>query len=158
MCHICISFCRIFKWISENINGWTSVRYWLRCMSSTESLFLSGTQAESRDSVNDIWAILTRGVGQVSAASLCWIQTPWRPNGDNWNTHVPPQTHKGGGDSLQLYTRCVRVSFLIFPTMLLFLKPRSSSLLVIYVDGSQSAPLRQYLYTMLEGSDPNHGR
>lgn len=98
-----------------DINGWTSVRYWLRCMSSTESLFLSGTQAESRDSVNDIWAILTRGVGQVSAASLCWIQTSWCPNGDNWNTHVPPQTHKGGGDSLQLYTRCVRVSFLIFP-------------------------------------------
>ncbi|XP_026209179.1 protein fantom [Anabas testudineus] len=29
---------------------------------------------------------------------------------------------------------------------------------VIYVDGSQSAPLRQYLYTMLEGTDPNHGR
>ncbi|KAF3697616.1 Protein fantom Nephrocystin-8 RPGR-interacting protein 1-like protein [Channa argus] len=29
---------------------------------------------------------------------------------------------------------------------------------VIYVDGSQSAPLRQYLYTMLEGSDPNQGR
>lgn len=29
---------------------------------------------------------------------------------------------------------------------------------VIYVDGSHSAPLRQYLYTMLEGSDPNHGR
>ncbi|XP_057692867.1 protein fantom [Corythoichthys intestinalis] len=26
---------------------------------------------------------------------------------------------------------------------------------VIYVDGSLSAPLRQYLYTMLEGSDPN---
>ncbi|XP_070786062.1 protein fantom [Enoplosus armatus] len=29
---------------------------------------------------------------------------------------------------------------------------------VIYVDGSQSAPLRQYLYTMLEGADPNQGR
>uniref|UniRef100_A0A087XFN7 RPGR interacting protein 1 n=1 Tax=Poecilia formosa TaxID=48698 RepID=A0A087XFN7_POEFO len=29
---------------------------------------------------------------------------------------------------------------------------------VIYVDGSQSAPLRQYLYTMLEGTDPNRGR
>ncbi|XP_019951035.2 protein fantom isoform X3 [Paralichthys olivaceus] len=29
---------------------------------------------------------------------------------------------------------------------------------VIYVDGSQSAPLRQYLYTMLEGNDPNQGR
>ncbi|XP_078132763.1 X-linked retinitis pigmentosa GTPase regulator-interacting protein 1 [Sander vitreus] len=29
---------------------------------------------------------------------------------------------------------------------------------VIYVDGSQSAPLRQYLYTMLEGRDPNQGR
>ncbi|XP_061768483.1 protein fantom isoform X3 [Nerophis ophidion] len=29
---------------------------------------------------------------------------------------------------------------------------------VIYVDGSLSAPLRQYLYTMLEGSDPNKGR
>ncbi|KAM8880782.1 X-linked retinitis pigmentosa GTPase regulator-interacting protein 1 [Synchiropus picturatus] len=29
---------------------------------------------------------------------------------------------------------------------------------VIYVDGSVSAPLRQYLYTMLEGSDPNKGR
>ncbi|KAK2862762.1 hypothetical protein Q5P01_002295 [Channa striata] len=29
---------------------------------------------------------------------------------------------------------------------------------VIYVDGSQSAPLRRYLYTMLEGSDPNQGR
>ncbi|KAM9827598.1 protein fantom [Neosynchiropus ocellatus] len=29
---------------------------------------------------------------------------------------------------------------------------------VIYVDGSVSAPLRQYLYTMLEGSDPNRGR
>ncbi|XP_075891614.1 protein fantom [Nelusetta ayraudi] len=29
---------------------------------------------------------------------------------------------------------------------------------VIYVDGSHSAPLRQYLHTMLEGSDPNHGR
>lgn len=29
---------------------------------------------------------------------------------------------------------------------------------VIYVDGSQSASLRQYLYTMLEGTDPNHGR
>ncbi|KAK1889697.1 X-linked retinitis pigmentosa GTPase regulator-interacting protein 1 [Dissostichus eleginoides] len=29
---------------------------------------------------------------------------------------------------------------------------------VIYVDGSQSAPLRQYLYTMLEGTDPNQGR
>uniref|UniRef100_A0A3P9I0P9 RPGR interacting protein 1 n=1 Tax=Oryzias latipes TaxID=8090 RepID=A0A3P9I0P9_ORYLA len=28
---------------------------------------------------------------------------------------------------------------------------------VIYVDGSQSAPLRQYLYTMLEGRDPNQG-
>lgn len=30
--------------------------------------------------------------------------------------------------------------------------------LVIYVDGSHSAPLRQYLYTMLEGTDPNQGR
>ncbi|XP_026017450.1 protein fantom isoform X1 [Astatotilapia calliptera] len=29
---------------------------------------------------------------------------------------------------------------------------------VIYVDGSQSTPLRQYLYTMLEGTDPNQGR
>ncbi|KAM4565093.1 protein fantom [Fundulus diaphanus] len=29
---------------------------------------------------------------------------------------------------------------------------------VIYVGGSQSAPLRQYLYAMLEGTDPNHGR
>ncbi|XP_036969270.1 protein fantom isoform X2 [Acanthopagrus latus] len=29
---------------------------------------------------------------------------------------------------------------------------------VIYVDGSHSVPLRQYLYTMLEGSDPNQGR
>ncbi|XP_020567331.2 protein fantom-like isoform X2 [Oryzias latipes] len=29
---------------------------------------------------------------------------------------------------------------------------------VIYVDGSQSAPLRQYLYTMLEATDPNQGR
>ncbi|KAM9836568.1 protein fantom [Aulostomus maculatus] len=29
---------------------------------------------------------------------------------------------------------------------------------VIYVDGSQSAPLRQYLYAMLEGRDPNQGR
>ncbi|XP_075942997.1 protein fantom [Anarhichas minor] len=29
---------------------------------------------------------------------------------------------------------------------------------VIYVDGSQSAPLRQYLYTMLVGTDPNQGR
>ncbi|XP_053199044.1 protein fantom, partial [Scomber japonicus] len=29
---------------------------------------------------------------------------------------------------------------------------------VIYVDGSQSASLRQYIYTMLEGSDPNQGR
>ncbi|XP_037532687.1 X-linked retinitis pigmentosa GTPase regulator-interacting protein 1 [Nematolebias whitei] len=29
---------------------------------------------------------------------------------------------------------------------------------VIYVDGSQSAPLRQYLYTMLEGTDANQGR
>ncbi|KAM4714727.1 protein fantom isoform 2-T3 [Anableps anableps] len=29
---------------------------------------------------------------------------------------------------------------------------------VIYVDGSRSAPLRQYLYTMLEGTDPNQGR
>ncbi|XP_028330406.1 protein fantom isoform X3 [Gouania willdenowi] len=29
---------------------------------------------------------------------------------------------------------------------------------VIYVDGSHSAPLRQYLYTMLEGADPNQGR
>lgn len=41
-----------------------------------------------------------------------------------------------------------------------FLNPESLSLSlsVIYVDGSQSAPLRQYLYTMLEGSDPNQGR
>ncbi|KAM6959641.1 protein fantom [Tautogolabrus adspersus] len=29
---------------------------------------------------------------------------------------------------------------------------------VIYVDGSRSAPLRQYLYTMLERTDPNQGR
>lgn len=29
---------------------------------------------------------------------------------------------------------------------------------VIYVDGSQSSSLRRYLYTMLEGSDPNQGR
>nr|XP_020443594.1 X-linked retinitis pigmentosa GTPase regulator-interacting protein 1-like [Monopterus albus] len=29
---------------------------------------------------------------------------------------------------------------------------------VIYVDGSQSAPLRHYLYTMLEGTDPTQGR
>ncbi|KAM6949161.1 protein fantom [Aplochiton taeniatus] len=29
---------------------------------------------------------------------------------------------------------------------------------VIYVDGSESGPLRQYLYTMLEGTDPNQGR
>ncbi|XP_041635989.1 protein fantom [Cheilinus undulatus] len=29
---------------------------------------------------------------------------------------------------------------------------------VIYVDGSQSAPLRHYLFTMLEGTDPNQGR
>ncbi|XP_063326254.1 protein fantom isoform X2 [Pelmatolapia mariae] len=29
---------------------------------------------------------------------------------------------------------------------------------VIYVDGSQSTPLRQYLYTMLEGTDPSQGR
>ncbi|XP_061664289.1 protein fantom isoform X2 [Syngnathoides biaculeatus] len=29
---------------------------------------------------------------------------------------------------------------------------------VIYVDGSLSVPLRQYLYTMLEGTDPNEGR
>ncbi|KAM9425744.1 protein fantom [Pholidichthys leucotaenia] len=29
---------------------------------------------------------------------------------------------------------------------------------VIYVDGLDSAPLRKYLYTMLEGSDPNQGR
>ncbi|XP_074518237.1 protein fantom [Halichoeres trimaculatus] len=29
---------------------------------------------------------------------------------------------------------------------------------VIYVDGSQASPLRQYLYTMLEGTDPNRGR
>ncbi|XP_065806913.1 protein fantom [Labrus bergylta] len=29
---------------------------------------------------------------------------------------------------------------------------------VIYVDGSGSAPLRQYLYTMLERTDPNQGR
>ncbi|XP_034532655.1 protein fantom [Notolabrus celidotus] len=29
---------------------------------------------------------------------------------------------------------------------------------VIYVDGSQAAPLRQYLYTMMEGTDPNQGR
>ncbi|KAM3857785.1 protein fantom-like [Diretmus argenteus] len=29
---------------------------------------------------------------------------------------------------------------------------------VIYVDGSESAPLRQYLYTMLEGTDPSQGR
>ncbi|XP_023277539.1 protein fantom-like [Seriola lalandi dorsalis] len=29
---------------------------------------------------------------------------------------------------------------------------------VIYVDSSRSAPLRQYLYTMLEGTDPNQGR
>ncbi|XP_014194536.1 protein fantom isoform X3 [Haplochromis burtoni] len=28
----------------------------------------------------------------------------------------------------------------------------------IYVDGSQSTPLRHYLYTMLEGTDPNQGR
>lgn len=29
---------------------------------------------------------------------------------------------------------------------------------MIYVDGSQAAPLRRYLHTMLEGSDPNQGR
>ncbi|XP_029616401.1 protein fantom [Salmo trutta] len=29
---------------------------------------------------------------------------------------------------------------------------------VIYVDSSEAAPLRQYLYTMLEGTDPNQGR
>nr|XP_023692221.1 protein fantom-like [Paramormyrops kingsleyae] len=29
---------------------------------------------------------------------------------------------------------------------------------VIYVDRAEAAPLRQYLYTMLEGTDPNHGR
>ncbi|XP_029112235.1 protein fantom-like [Scleropages formosus] len=29
---------------------------------------------------------------------------------------------------------------------------------VIYVDGAEAAPLRQYLYTMLEGTDPNQGR
>ncbi|KAM4612367.1 protein fantom [Polymixia lowei] len=29
---------------------------------------------------------------------------------------------------------------------------------VIYVDGSESAPLRQYLYTMLEGTDPSQGK
>ncbi|CAL8241702.1 unnamed protein product [Merluccius merluccius] len=29
---------------------------------------------------------------------------------------------------------------------------------VIYVDGSESASLRQYLYTMLEGTDPSQGR
>ncbi|XP_030630839.1 protein fantom [Chanos chanos] len=29
---------------------------------------------------------------------------------------------------------------------------------VIYVDTVESAPLRQYLYTMLEGTDPNQGR
>ncbi|XP_034020941.1 protein fantom [Thalassophryne amazonica] len=29
---------------------------------------------------------------------------------------------------------------------------------VIYVDSSHSAPLRHYLYTMLEGTDPNQGR
>ncbi|XP_061566415.1 protein fantom [Cololabis saira] len=29
---------------------------------------------------------------------------------------------------------------------------------VIHVDGSQCTPLRQYLYTMLEGTDPNQGR
>ncbi|KAJ8366956.1 hypothetical protein AAFF_G00336250 [Aldrovandia affinis] len=29
---------------------------------------------------------------------------------------------------------------------------------VIYVDSAEAAPLRQYLYTMLEGSDPNQGR
>ncbi|XP_034146622.1 protein fantom isoform X2 [Esox lucius] len=29
---------------------------------------------------------------------------------------------------------------------------------VIYVDSSEASPLRQYLYTMLEGTDPNKGR
>lgn len=29
---------------------------------------------------------------------------------------------------------------------------------MIYVDGSSSAPLRQYLYTMMEGADPHRGR
>ncbi|CAB1351446.1 unnamed protein product [Coregonus sp. 'balchen'] len=29
---------------------------------------------------------------------------------------------------------------------------------VIYVDSSEAAPLRRYLYTMLEGTDPNQGR
>ncbi|XP_062372784.1 X-linked retinitis pigmentosa GTPase regulator-interacting protein 1-like [Sardina pilchardus] len=29
---------------------------------------------------------------------------------------------------------------------------------VIYVDSADSAPLRHYLYTMLEGTDPNKGR
>ncbi|KAJ8332243.1 hypothetical protein SKAU_G00427880 [Synaphobranchus kaupii] len=29
---------------------------------------------------------------------------------------------------------------------------------VIYVDRAGAAPLRRYLYTMLEGTDPNHGR
>ncbi|CAL8377329.1 unnamed protein product [Boreogadus saida] len=29
---------------------------------------------------------------------------------------------------------------------------------VIYVDGSEAAPLRQYLYAMLEGTDPSQGR
>ncbi|XP_064198283.1 X-linked retinitis pigmentosa GTPase regulator-interacting protein 1 isoform X1 [Anguilla rostrata] len=29
---------------------------------------------------------------------------------------------------------------------------------VIYVDSAEAAPLRQYLYTMMEGTDPNQGR
>lgn len=47
-----------------------------------------------------------------------------------------------------------------FPFQSFFTNPKSILFVssVIYVDGSHSAPLRQYLYTMLEGSDPNQGR
>lgn len=157
-----LNFLRVKKRLKLiRISGNLIISCWVKMILSELTRFcVSGRQTESRDSVPDVWAVLARGVRQGSAACLRGVSTPGHPHGDNRNTHVPPQTLRWGGDSLQLHARwewvsllyvCVGKGCLWSPDLCL-------SLSVIYVDGSHSAALRQYLYTMLDGSDPNQGR
>lgn len=126
---------------------------------STQGCCVLGRQAQSGDSVPDVWAILSCGVGQIGAEGLRGISPPGCPHGDNRNAYVPPQTHKRGGDSLQLHAWWEWANFTsIYVSNFHFWDNLHMCLSVIYVDGSQSTSLRRYLYTMLEGSDPNQGR
>lgn len=104
-----------------------------------------------------------RWTSQCSASMWsigCWV-FPWKQQ-----KHQCPSANPQRGRRFTTTSQEVRVGELVMIHACLFLEsfhfkdPHFSSLcfLVIYVDGSKSAPLRQYLYTMLEGTDPNQGR